>query len=125
MTKQVLDVGQCAPDHISITRLLQTHFDAKVSRAHSQAETILLCTETNFDLILINRVLDADGSAGLSILKALKANSETQAIPVMIVSNFAEAQMAAVQAGAVPGFGKSSLNSPKTLAELKKYLDHQ
>jgi hypothetical protein len=40
----------------------------------------------------------------------------------MLISNYEEHQAAAVAAGAQPGFGKLSLNSPQTLERLGKFL---
>ena len=78
--------------------------------------------EKTYDLILINRLMDADGSPGMDILSTLKSDSATKDVPVMIVSNYADAQDAAVAAGAVKGFGKSALNADSTKEALAKYL---
>jgi len=40
----------------------------------------------------------------------------------MVVSNYQDAQTAAVEAGAVQGFGKSALNTDQTKELLAKYL---
>lgn len=42
MTKQVLDVGQCAADHRGITRLLQTHFARRAEKISGPPMTIQL-----------------------------------------------------------------------------------
>jgi hypothetical protein len=42
---------------------------------------------------------------------------------VMLVSNHEDAQRAAVEAGAVPGFGKAALGHPAMLARMGNYLD--
>jgi len=44
-------------------------------------------------------------------------------VPVMLVSNYQEAQQQAVGAGAVPGFGKDSLGRPSMIALLKPFLE--
>jgi len=118
----VLDVGQCDFDHSRISHHLGSHFDVTVVRAHSFEESIKLAGETKFDLVLINRLLDRDQSAGLEILKTLKSNEATSSIPVMLVSNFEDAQIEAVAAGAEQGFGKASLDTEPTTELLKKYL---
>jgi hypothetical protein len=43
-------------------------------------------------------------------------------VPVMLVSNYEDAQREAVAAGAQPGFGKAALGQPQTLARLKEVL---
>lgn len=78
--------------------------------------------DTPFDLVLINRLLDADGSSAMDVLSALKASPSTGQIPVMVVSNFEDAQSAAVKAGAVQGFGKAALDTLETKTLLAEYL---
>ena len=122
MKRKVLDVGQCNADNYRITELLTQHFDVQVDRSHSLHRAIESASSTAYDLILINRLLDADGSAGMDVLASLKLNPSSAKIPVMIVSNFQDAQDLAVQNGAVAGFGKADLDSAETLAKLKQYL---
>ena len=109
-------------DHGNITTILEANFDVKVSRAHSRAEAIKMAASENYDLVLINRLFDRDGSEGMDVVSDLKANDQTSEMPVMIVSNYEDAQVAAVEAGAVRGFGKSALDSDATLELLKTYL---
>jgi CheY-like chemotaxis protein len=123
MSKTVLDVGQCNPDHSSITSLLTQNFDVSVQRAHSHDQALMMAKESQPALILINRLYDADGSEGMETLAALKADDVTANIPVMVVSNYSDAQDAAVAAGAVQGFGKSALNTPKTIELLNAHLN--
>ena len=122
MKRKVLDVGQCNADNSRISQLLQKHFDAQVDRSHSLDEAVKAATSTAYDLILINRLLDANGSAGMDVLASLKSNPASADIPVMIVSNYQEAQDQAVQNGAVAGFGKAALDSTDTLEKLSQYL---
>jgi hypothetical protein len=65
------------------------------------------------DLLVINRALDGDFGVpdGVALIRELGAGS---APPMMLVSNYPEAQQAAQAAGAVPGFGKASLHAPET-----------
>ena len=122
MSKNVIDVGQCDPDHSSISGLLKQHFDVTVHRANSHAEAIAMTAELKPALVLINRLYDADGSEGMETLRTLKADDATASVPVMIVSNYSDAQDAAVAAGAVQGFGKASLTSQSTVDLLQEYL---
>ena len=105
-----------------INELLQKHFDAQVDRSHSLDEAVEAATNTAYDLILINRLLDADGSAGMDVLASLKSNPASTDIPVMIVSNYQDAQNQAIQNGAVAGFGKAALDLEDTLKKLRQYL---
>lgn len=112
--KRILDVGQCGFDHSNISSFLTSHFEVTVDRAHAWSDTASLVKENDYDLILINRLLDRDGSEGMLILKELKASTDTADIPVMIISNYEDAQQTAIAAGALEGFGKSSLSSHET-----------
>lgn len=122
MTKQVLDVGQCTPDHLAISRLIEDRFDARVSSADTQRQALELAVQTHFDLILVNRILDSDGSEGLAVIRELKSDPRTQSFPVMLVSNYQDAQMKAIEEGAMPGFGKANLNTQATLSQLEQLL---
>ena len=122
MSSTILDVGQCNPDHSSISALLRRNFDADVQRAQSHNEAISMAKEVQPALILINRLYDRDGSEGMETLRVLKADNVTAEIPVMIVSNYADAQQAAVAAGAVQGFGKSALKDPETIKRIEECL---
>ena len=58
----------------------------------------------------------------MDVLNSLKSQPATADTPTMVISNFEDAQTAAVEAGAVPGFGKAALNSGETTTVLAKYL---
>ncbi len=122
MSKTVLDVGQCALDNSNITSMLKQNFDVDVQKAHSHDQALTMAKESKPALILINRLYDVGGSEGMETLKALKADDATADIPVMIVSNFEDAQEAAVAAGAMQGFGKSALESTETITLLGQHL---
>ncbi|VAX41795.1 similar to response regulator [hydrothermal vent metagenome] len=122
MTKKVLNVGQCNPDHSSICNFLEQHFDVTIDRTHQADDTLEQLRATSYDLVLINRKLDIDYTEGTEILRIIKSDAELQKIPVMIISNFAEAQEAAVTEGATYGFGKNEYNEPDVVERLKKVL---
>ena len=120
--KRILSLGQCAADEWSIGRLIAGHFDAEVTAARTAAEALAALRRTPFDLVLVNRVLDHDGSRGLDFIEQLKADEPLGEVPVMLVSNHDDAQRQAAARGAVPGFGKSALGDPETLARLRAVL---
>jgi len=120
--KRVLSIGQCAADHMAITWTLRGSFDAEVVGADDLEEARSQLQDGPFDLVLVNRVLDADGGSGLEVIRQLKAGEETRALPVMLVSNYEDAQQQAVTAGAVPGFGKAALRQPQVIGRLRAYL---
>lgn len=120
--KRVLDVGQCVPDHASIRRLVEGRYGAEVVQTHGPLDTLTALRGGHFDLVLINRKLDADYTEGGDILRAIKADAALAAVPVMIVTNYPEHQLAAVAAGAEYGFGKAELDAPTTHERLAKFL---
>lgn len=122
MSRQVLSVGQCVPDEASLERFLKANFDVRITQADTAAETIDLLRRNSYDLVLINRKLDADYTDGTDILRTIKAEAALKDTPVMIVSNYPEYQDAAVQMGAVYGFGKAELGRSDVVARLEAFL---
>jgi two-component system chemotaxis response regulator CheY len=122
MSKRVLDVGNCVPDHAAICRLIEGRFGASVEQAYDSDDALARLRSESFDLVLVNRKLDADNSDGLAIIQQIKADPLLCEVPVMLITNYAEHQQRAVAAGAVPGFGKSALQSPATLERLGRIL---
>jgi two-component system chemotaxis response regulator CheY len=122
MSKKVLSIGQCGMDHGSIRRLIEGNFGAEVVAGDDEAGSLAKLRSEKFDLVLVNRQLDLDGSDGVALLRKIKQAPESASTPAMLVSNFADAQARAVEAGAEPGFGKSALHAPATLEKLKRFL---
>ena len=110
---RVLNVGQCVPDHMSISSYLRRKFDAEVVKVDSKEDALELVAKGDVDLVLVNRLYDADGSPGLETVKAIASGDAPsgEGPPVMLVSNFEDAQQQAVKAGALPGFGKGDLGT--------------
>ena len=122
MTKRVLDVGQCSPDHATIRSYLTSNFDCEVEQAHGAEDALTRLKNEQFDLVLVNRKLDADYSDGIDVIRQLKADPDTSNVPVMLVTNYPEHQDAAIAAGAVRGFGKLEYNSAETRERLAAAL---
>lgn len=118
---RVLDVGNCDPDHGSICRLL-SQFDADIDRVMFVDEAKEMLTKNTYDLVLVNRLIFADGSDGLPLVTHIASEMDATAPPIMMISNFEDAQQRAMDAGAVPGFGKSALNDQATVELLNQYL---
>ena len=120
--KYVLSVGQCGFDHSAIARFLGQHFDVKITSSATATEATRQLKLQAYDLILVNRQFDADGSEGLDFIRQLKAVPDLQPTPVMLVTNFREYAQQAETLGAVAGFGKSELSSPTLAKRLEPYL---
>jgi len=119
---QVLDMGNCSPDHGMIRQMLTKHFDVDVDCVMFVDEALAKMREKNYSLILFNRLIFADGSPGIDLLQKAKADERLAATPMMMISNYPRAHQDAVAAGAEPGFGKAALFDPQTIALLSKYL---
>jgi DNA-binding NarL/FixJ family response regulator len=122
IAKRVLSVGQCFADHSNLSATLQRAFDAEVVGAASASEALAKLRSEPFALVLVNRIFDADGASGIELIRALKGDTALSPMPVMLVSNYDDAQEEATTAGAMPGFGKATLGQAAMLARLAPYL---
>ncbi len=119
---RVLSVGQCGYDHGRIARFLRDTFGAQVEGVDTADEALAALRAGPFRLILVNRVLDGDGSSGLGLIRSIKADATTGGTPTMLVSNYPEAQSQAVGLGAIAGFGKADLGRPRCQQALAPIL---
>jgi two-component system chemotaxis response regulator CheY len=115
----VMLVGHCGPDAIMLKTVAQRVLpDASVELINDHASLdAALAREV---ILLVNRELDGDfntGTGGIDLIRHLSASAV--AAPMLLVSNFEEAQLEAQAAGAMPGFGKSNLYHEDTTKRLK------
>ncbi len=118
----LLDVGNCDPDHGMIRRMLTEHFDVRIDRVMFVDEALEKMRERVYSLVLFNRLIFDNGSEGIELLRQAKADPALRATPVMMISNYADAQKAGVDQGGEPGFGKNDVGAPLTVLLLAKYL---
>jgi CheY-like chemotaxis protein len=121
MPKRVLDVGNCAPDHAAITRLM-AHHGCEVVQAHGADDALAALRNGGIALVVVNRKLDVDYSDGIEVIRQIKAEPAVAATPVMLVTNYAEHQDAAEKLGALRGFGKLEFEKPETHERIKAAL---
>lgn len=119
---RILSVGQCGFDHGRISRHLQQTLAVEVEGADGPDDALAALRREPFHLVLVNRVSDADGAPGIELIRRLKSDPALAELPVMLVSNFADAQAEAVALGALPGFGKSELTAAATTDRLRTAL---
>ena len=122
MSHRILDVGNCSHDHSQIRHCISKHFDAHIQRADTAEAALALLADGTWDLVLINRKLAMTNSDGLELINKIKSDDALSSVPVMLVSNYAEAQAQAIAAGAEPGFGKSELADDQTRQKLAAIL---
>ena len=122
MSKKVALVGHCGPDssylRIAVSRVGK---DVQVLSADDGRE-LNNVLEQGVDLLLLNRQLDFgfDEDEGVAIIRKLRPAYPN--VKMMLVSNYPDAQAAAVAEGALPGFGKRELNSPKVAEMIREAL---
>jgi two-component system chemotaxis response regulator CheY len=113
MTKRIALIGHCGPDstflRMAVSRAAK---GAQVVSADDSSELDRMLND-GVDLLLFNRVLDYgfDDTEGVAIIRKLRATHPN--VKMMLVSNYPEAQAEAVAAGALPGFGKREMSSPR------------
>ena len=110
---RVLSVGQCGPDNGQIGRFLRDGFRAQVDTADTLDEALAAVRSGHFDLIMVNRIFDLDGTPGLDLIRSIKSDPALAPIPTLLVSNYPDAQSEAVALGALSGFGKSDIGRSK------------
>jgi two-component system, chemotaxis family, chemotaxis protein CheY len=122
MSKKVALVGHCGPDssflRIAVSRAGK---DVQVLSADDGRE-LNRVLEQGVDLLLLNRQLDFgfDEHEGVALIRRLRPHYAN--VKMMLVSNYPDAQAAAVAEGALPGFGKRDLNSPKVAELIREAL---
>jgi CheY-like chemotaxis protein len=123
MAIRILDVGQCGFDGPRMAALWRDKLDATVDRVANGKDAAQRLKKGGYDVVLVNRVLAADGSSGLDVIEDLL--SAKTSVPVMLVSDLTDAQDAAVALGAVRGFGKAELGEPATLELVASVADRK
>lgn len=122
MKKKILDVGQCPPDHASLKALAEKA-GAEVTKVALPREAMDLMKTEKFDLVFVNRKIDADYTDGLELIKMMQQNEHTKNTPVMLISNYGDAQAEAVSHGAIPGFGKNDIGTQPALDRVMNALN--
>jgi two-component system chemotaxis response regulator CheY len=109
-------------DHGSISRTLRKAFAVEVVPVDTLSEALEQLRAGDYALVLVNRQLDADGSSGLDVIRRVKADESLRQVPIMLVSNYEDAQNEAEKAGAERGFGKAALGQPQMLERVRSFL---
>ena len=122
MAKKILLVGHCGPDSSYLRMTVKKAVEgAEIKSADDSAELHQALVD-GVDLILFNRELGYgfEPDTGVETIRTLRAANSN--VPMILVSNYPDAQQAALAAGAMPGFGKRELGSPKVADLLRGAL---
>jgi len=117
--KKVLSVGQCGYDDSQLAALVKAA-GGKLERAADAEEAHEKLARGGYALVLVNRVFDADGGSGVEFIGSSRKVGITAAL--MLVSDYADAQKAAVAKGAVRGFGKSQLGEAGVVEAMREAM---
>jgi DNA-binding NarL/FixJ family response regulator len=121
MSKRILLVGHCGVDGPRLKDELSRALPGvEVERVNSEDELRRNVGE-GADLLLVNREPVGFEGEGLDLIKQVKSlNPDCK---VMLVSDYDDAQQDAEHAGAMKGFGKSEMGSPKLAEHVRKALN--
>ena len=123
MSKKVVLVGHCGPDSSFLRMAVSSAAKGlQVLSADTEEELDAVLADKP-DLVLFNRLLDFGfpEHEGVAVIRRLRAAHPD--LRMMLVSNFDDAQQKAVAAGALPGFGKREIGTPKVADLLRKALN--
>ncbi len=119
MSKKVALVGHCGPDSSFLRMAIAKAIPGVQIVAADDDGELKSVLDAGVDLVLFNRQLDYgfDDSQGVSVIRKLgRFYPKTK---MMLVSNYADAQAAAIQAGALPGFGKREIGGSRVTQLLR------
>jgi DNA-binding NarL/FixJ family response regulator len=122
MSKRVVLIGHCGPDSSYLKMAVAAaERGTQVIACDDEGELQQLIKD-GVDLLLFNRVLDFGfpEEEGVAVIRRLRAQQPN--LRMMLVSNYADAQAAAVKAGAFPGFGKKDLGASRVAQLLRDAL---
>jgi len=122
MLKRIALIGHCGPDSSYLRMAVSRAARDTTVVAIDSEEELQQAIDDGVDLLLINRKLDYgfDESEGVAVIRRLRA--EHPELRMMLVSNYPEAQAAALAAGALPGFGKRDIGSPRATELIRDAL---
>jgi DNA-binding NarL/FixJ family response regulator len=119
----VLLIGHCGPDSSYLKMAVKKAVsDADILSADDSTELARMLENHQIDLMLFNRELGYgfDSDQGVEAIRALRAGQP--GVKMMLVSNYPEAQQAAVAAGALAGFGKREIGTPRVTEILRRAM---
>lgn len=125
MNKKIGLVGHCGPDGFMLRSAIKYNVpDAEVIFL-SDIPSLHGAIEKGVSVFLVNRVLDGDfpDTRGVELIRQLHRSHPT--LKTMLISNYPESQSEAIQAGAVEGFGKNEIGTPKMRQCLEQLLKEQ
>jgi two-component system, chemotaxis family, chemotaxis protein CheY len=120
--KRIVLVGHCGPDG--------SYLRMTVGKAVKGASILIADDESDLnrfvaegvDLVLLNRVLDYGFGVNLGTELIKRLRQDHPNLKTMLVTNYPDVQAEAIRLGALPGFGKREMGSPKVTDLLRQAL---
>jgi DNA-binding NarL/FixJ family response regulator len=122
MPTRILLVGHCGVDGPRLQREIASQLgSAEALRINSMDDLEEACAK-GADLLLVNREpVGFSPLMGVDLIRQLHEEYPDQ--KAILVSDHADAQQEAAAAGALPGFGKADIGSPKFTETIRSALD--
>jgi len=118
----VVLVGHCGPDAYLLKNAIKRAAPG-ANVVTVDDETTVMAHASNGSLLLVNRVLDGSFSTGSGIELIRAVATAYRGARAMLVSNHANAQAEAIEAGAMRGFGKKAVFAPATVDLIRRAVD--
>jgi len=122
MPRRIALIGHCGPDASYLRMAVGSAARGATIVNVDDEASLHRALDEGVDLLLFNRQLEwgFDTAEGIELLKRVLATHPS--VKAMLVSNYPEAQQAAVAAGALPGFGKREIGTKRVTDLLRDAL---
>ena len=122
MNRRIALVGHCGHDGPRMQAVIGRMFDTGVDRINDP-DALQTCCKSGPTLLLVNRELVGrwDNVEGVGLIR--RVGREFPQAKAMLISDHADAQREAAEAGAVAGFGKTDLGTSKVEQVIRGALD--
>ena len=119
MSKKIALVGHCGPDSSYLRSTIMSALKGAKILAADDDEALGKLLVEEVDLLLFNRELGYGFAQSEGVQVIGKLRSAHPELRMMLVSNYPDAQAAAVTAGALPGFGKREIGTKRVIELLQ------
>ena len=122
MSKKIVLVGHCGPDSSYLRMAVSSAERSLKVLMADDADELNQHLTNGVDLLLLNRELGwgFEQTEGVEIIRQLLPRHPN--VKMMLVSNYPDAQAEALAAGAVPGFGKREIGTPRVAQLIRRAL---
>ncbi len=113
MSKKVILVGHCGPDSSYLRMAVQRADRSAVIKAVDDPRELEHALQGGAALVLLNRELGYGFNDLMGVDLVRELHTKHPNLKVMLVTNYPDVQAEAIANGALPGFGKRELGTPR------------